>query len=86
MNYTYIVECADHTLYTGWTNHLEERIAAHNCGRGAKYTRTRRPVTLVYFESFDTKEDAMRREYMIKKMPRSKKLQLIASSKNQRPV
>ena len=49
-NYTYIVRCADGTLYTGWTNDLKKRIKAHNAGKGAKYTKTRRPVELVYFE------------------------------------
>lgn len=81
MNYTYIVECSDHSLYTGWTNHLEERIAAHNHGCGAKYTKSRRPVVLVYYETFDTKEDAMRREYKIKQMTRAQKLKLIHGSK-----
>ena len=58
LNYMYIVRCSDDTLYTGWTNHLEERIEAHNRGKGARYTRSRRPVELVYFESFATKEEA----------------------------
>ncbi len=79
MNYTYIVECADHTLYTGWTNRLSERLAAHNSGRGAKYTKTRRPVTLAYYETFDTKEEALRRERALKKMTRAQKLRLIES-------
>ena len=62
MNYTYIVKCADGTLYTGWTNCLQKRMKAHNEGKnGAKYTRTKRPVTLVYYEGFSTKEEAMRR-------------------------
>lgn len=61
-NYTYIVRCADGTLYTGWTNDLKKRIKAHNSGKGAKYTKTRRPVELVYFEHFATKEEAMSRE------------------------
>lgn len=77
MNYTYIVRCADNTLYTGWTNDLEKRINAHNCGEGAKYTRSRRPVELVYFESFDTKEEAMKREWHIKHMTRKQKTELI---------
>ena len=64
-NYTYIVRCADGTLYTGWTNDLKKRIKAHNSGKGAKYTKTRRPVELVYFEHFATKEEAMSREYQI---------------------
>ena len=77
-NYTYIVECSDHTLYTGWTNDLEKRIDAHNAGKGAKYTKTRRPVRLVYFETFDTKEEAMSREYRIKRMSRLEKMTLIS--------
>ena len=56
MNYTYLLECADHTLYCGWTNDLEKRVKAHNSGLGAKYTKPRRPVKLVYFEEFETKE------------------------------
>lgn len=77
MNYTYIVRCKDDTLYCGWTNNLEKRIESHNAGTGAKYTRNRRPVELVYYEAFDTKEAAMRREYAIKKLTRKKKLELI---------
>ena len=77
MNYTYIVECKDGTLYTGWTNNLEKRLRAHNEGKGAKYTKSRRPVTLVYQESFDTKEEAMRREYAIQRFSRKKKMELI---------
>ena len=78
MNYTYIVRCADGTLYCGWTNHLKERVAAHNSGKGAKYTKSRRPVELVYYEEFETKEEAMRREAQIKRMERAEKLELIA--------
>ena len=78
MNYTYIVRCSDDTLYTGWTNDLEHRILMHNEGKGAKYTRARRPVTLVYFEIFDTKKEAMQREYAIKHLPRPLKLELIS--------
>ena len=77
MNYTYILQCADGTLYTGWTNNLEKRLAAHNAGIAAKYTKTRRPVELVYFEEFETKEEAMRREWHIKKLTRGEKLELI---------
>ena len=62
MNYTYIVKCCDNTLYTGWTTDLDRRIEAHNSGKGAKYTRSRRPVELIYAERFDTKQEAMRRE------------------------
>ena len=67
MNYVYILRCSDDTLYTGWTNDLEKRIKAHSNGTGAKYTRGRGPVELVYFEEFDDKKDAMKREYEIKK-------------------
>ena len=77
MNYTYIVRCKDDTLYCGWTNNLEKRIASHNQGTGAKYTRNRRPVELVYYEAFDTKEAAMRREYEIKQLSRNQKIALI---------
>ena len=77
MNYTYILRCGDGTLYCGWTNDLEKRLSAHNAGLGAKYTKSRRPVELVYSESFETKEEAMRREYRIKRMSRAEKLTLI---------
>ncbi len=77
-NYTYILRCADGTLYTGWTNDLEQRVGAHNAGRGAKYTRNRTPVTLAYYEIHPTKEAAMRREYEIKRMSRTEKEKLIA--------
>lgn len=77
MNYTYILRCEDGTLYTGWTNNLEKRVAAHNAGKGAKYTRTRRPVELVYVEEFPTKEEAMSREYAIKRLKRTDKLKLL---------
>lgn len=77
MNYTYILKCRDGTLYTGWTNNLEKRIAAHNSGKGAKYTRARKPVRLVYYEIFEEKEEAMKREYAIKHMSRKEKEKLI---------
>ena len=80
MNYTYIVKCSDGTFYTGWTNDLEKRISAHNSGKGAKYTQSRRPAILVYYEEFCTKEEAMRREYEIKQMPRQRKQRLIDSN------
>lgn len=81
---TYILKCADNTLYTGWTTDLQKRLNAHNQGKGAKYTRSRRPVTLVYHEIFETKEEAMRRETAIKKLSRPQKERLIAaiSSRN----
>jgi len=77
LNYTYILKCRDGSLYTGWTNDLEQRVAAHNTGKGAKYTKARRPVELVYFEEFETKEQAMKREYAIKQMARKDKLELV---------
>lgn len=75
-NYTYIVECSDGTLYTGWTTNLEKRMAAHNSGKGAKYTRPRLPVRLIHWESFETKQEAMRREWEIKQLTRAEKLRL----------
>lgn len=76
-NYTYIVECSDGKLYTGWTNCIERRIKEHNSGKGAKFTRTRRPVTLKYLEISETKSDAMKREAAIKKLRHYQKQQLI---------
>ena len=81
-NYTYMVQCRDGSLYTGWTNNLERRLKAHNEGRGARYTKSRRPVRLVYWECFDSKVEAMRREYAIKQLSRKEKLELIENSKN----
>ncbi len=80
MNYTYILRCADGTLYTGWTNDLDARLKAHNSGKGAKYTKNRLPVELVYFEKFSTKEEAMSREWHIKRLKRAEKLRLIEES------
>lgn len=76
-NFTYLVRCADGSLYCGWTNHLEERVRAHNEGRGAKYTKSRRPVELVYFEVFASKREAMRREWEMKRMSRAEKMLLV---------
>ena len=66
MNYTYILKCKDDSFYTGWTNNLEKRIHDHNSGKGARYTKARRPVELVYYEEFQTRQEAMKREYAIK--------------------
>ncbi len=77
VNYTYILQCGDGTLYTGWTTDLEKRLKAHNDKRGAKYTKNRTPVSLVYYETFETKQEALRREYAIKQLPRAEKLDLI---------
>ena len=78
--YTYIVRCADGTYYCGYTNDLEKRMAAHNAGTGARYTRSRTPVIPVYVESFDTKEEAMSREWHIKQLTRKQKEALITSA------
>ena len=77
MNYTYILRCQDDTLYTGWTTDLEKRVETHNLGKGAKYTRTRLPVELVYYEAFASKEEAMSIEWHIKQLSRKDKLRLI---------
>ena len=77
MVYVYIVECKDGSLYTGWTTNIERRIDEHNQGKGAKYTRSRAPVKLRHFETYDTKKEAMRREWEIKQLTRRNKLKLI---------
>lgn len=77
MNYTYILKCKDDSLYTGWTNDLKKRITSHNAGKGAKYTKARRPVELVYYEEFQIREEAMKREYAIKQLSRKEKEALI---------
>jgi len=78
MYFIYILECADGTLYTGWTTNIEKRVLAHNTSKvGAKYTSMRRPVRLVYSEGFETKSLAMKRECEVKKMSRKEKLGLI---------
>lgn len=77
MNYIYILECSDGTYYTGWTNQIEKRVKDHNAGKGAKYTKSRLPVKLVYLEESATKEEAMRREYAIKQLSRQEKEELI---------
>lgn len=83
MHYIYLVRCSDDSLYCGWTTDLKRRIDAHNghISGGAKYTRGRRPVTLVYSESFHQKQEAQRRECAIKQMTKTKKLGLIKGAK-----
>ena len=83
MHYIYLVRCSDDSVYCGWTTDLKRRIDAHNghISGGAKYTRGRRPVTLVYAESFHQKQEAQRREYAIKRMTKTKKLRLIKGAK-----
>ena len=75
--YVYMVECGDGTYYTGWTTDLENRLAAHNAGTGARYTRSRGPVRLIYMETFVEKTAAQRREWAIKKLTRAQKEQLV---------
>ena len=75
--YIYLLECHDGTLYTGSTNHLQRRLATHQAGKGAKYTRSRLPVRLVYWEQLPSKGDALRRERQIKGLTRQQKLALI---------
>lgn len=77
MYYAYILRCADGTLYSGYAADLEARIRTHNLGRGAKYTRSRRPVTLAYAESFEDKREAMRRECAFKRLTHKEKEALI---------
>lgn len=77
MNFVYILKCSDNTLYTGYTNDLNKRLETHNSGQGAKYTRGRRPVKIVYYEQFETKNEAMKREYYIKQLSREEKMKLI---------
>ena len=72
-HYAYILKCADNSYYCGYTNDLEKRIEKHNQGKGAKYTRARLPVALVYFEEFDTKEEAMSREWHLKQLTHKEK-------------
>ncbi len=78
--YVYVVQCADGTLYTGYTTNVERRVATHNAGKGGSYTRAHRPVTLLIAWSFPTKSAALQAEYAFKRLPRVQKLQRIAAS------
>ena len=80
-HYVYILECSDHSYYTGYTNNLQKRIDTHNNGKGAKYTKARRPVKLIYFEHFNDKSSALKREYAIKGLTRKRKEELIMKGK-----
>lgn len=80
MNFVYILKCSDGTYYTGWTNDMKKRLAAHNSGRGSKYTKARLPVKLVYMEEYQTKVEAMKREWQIKQLSRQQKIQLIKTA------
>nr|WP_026216245.1 GIY-YIG nuclease family protein [Streptococcus caballi] len=75
--YMYVLECSDGTLYTGYTTNLEHRLKTHNAGKGAKYTRARLPVELLYFETFDSKQAAMSAESYFKQKTRQQKLAYI---------
>lgn len=81
--FVYMLRCKDDSLYTGWTNNLEHRLAMHKAGKGAKYTRGRGPLTLAYVEKLSDKESALKREYAIKQLPRSMKLKLCSSWQKQ---
>ena len=76
-NYVYLLRCVDDSLYCGWTTNLEQRIKAHKEGTGAKYTKSRRPVELVYYEIYEDRHEALSREWHIKRLPRKEKLELI---------
>jgi len=80
--FVYILSCSDGSLYTGWTNDLAARVAAHNAGTASKYTRSRLPAALVYSEQLASKTEALRREYAIKQLSRVEKLKLIANKKS----
>lgn len=82
-NCVYILRCGDGSLYTGWTNDLKKRVACHQSGKGAKYTKSHQPVRLVYHETFATKEEAMHREWEIKQMTRAQKEELIQENAGQ---
>lgn len=73
----YVLECKDTSLYAGYTNDVDRRVTVHNAGKGAKYTKARIPVTCIYFEGFETKQEAMRAEYAFKQLSRKQKLAYI---------
>lgn len=77
-HYVYILQCSDGSYYTGYSNNVEQRVKVHNEGKGAKYTRGRTPVKLVYQQHFPTKKEALQKEYTIKQLTRKQKQQLIA--------
>lgn len=77
MHHVYVLSCADETLYTGYTTDVEQRVAEHNAGEGAKYTRGRTPVEVVHVESYETRSAALSREYEIKQLSRADKVRLV---------
>jgi len=83
--YAYLLKCSDGSLYAGWTNDPERRLKAHNSGTASKYTRSRRPVEMVYLEEFETKSEAMKREAALKMMTREQKLELIKICRQKEP-
>lgn len=72
-HFFYVLECNDGSYYAGYTNNLQKRVSAHNEGKGAKYTRAKRPVRCIYFETYETKQKAMQVEYRFKQLTRKKK-------------
>ncbi|MCI8400484.1 MAG: GIY-YIG nuclease family protein [Lachnospiraceae bacterium] len=82
-NYVYMLRCGDGSLYTGWTNDLDRRVRCHQDGRGAKYTKAHRPVELVYSETFDTRGEAMSREWQIKHMTKEHKEALVRQGREE---
>ena len=80
-NVTYILKCSDNSLYTGWTNDIKHRLKMHNEGKGAKYTRTHHPLRIAYFEEFEDRIQAMKREYEIKQFSHLQKEKLIKENK-----
>ncbi|WP_263793037.1 GIY-YIG nuclease family protein [Salinibacter sp.] len=84
-HYVYVIECSDGTYYTGYTTDVERRVDEHNDGTAAKYTRGRRPVTLVHVESYDSQSAAMQREYAIKQLRRAAKEELVQTDANPAP-
>jgi len=83
MNVVYMLRCADGTLYTGWTNDLEKRLKTHTSGKGGKYTRSRLPVELAYYESYEDRHEALSREWHLKRLPREEKLALLRNGREE---
>ena len=81
-HYVYMLRCADNTLYSGYTTDPKKREETHNLGKGAKYTRVRLPVKMVYLEKFDDKSEALKREYALKQLSKAKKEELILKQKS----
>ena len=82
MHYFYVLECADGSFYAGYTNNIEKRVHTHNEGKGAKYTRARRPVVLRYYEEYETKTEAMQAEYRLTQLRRYEKERIVQMGGN----